>query len=300
MSDLASPTELLRGLAVLAEPPAPEHAGVARALGLSSLPTPSQYSDIFLFQLYPYASVHLGAEGMMGGEAHDRVAGFWRALGHAVPEEPDHLASLLGLYVALTDRVGESASAEAALVLQSRRALLDEHVAPWIFPFLARVEELGEGLYSDWAQMLSEVMRAEVVPATDLPLHLRLAPELPDPRAEGAALFLSGLLAPVRSGVVLTRADLALLSGELDLGLRAGERRYALEHLLAQAPEAVLNALAAVSRGQAAAHADRQAWLGVTARFFADRAFATTALLESLAGDDYELLDSTREAVASS
>ena len=35
---------------------------------------------------------------MLGGEARDRIAGFWRALGLVPPPEPDHLAVMLGLY----------------------------------------------------------------------------------------------------------------------------------------------------------------------------------------------------------
>jgi hypothetical protein len=33
----------------------------------------------------PYAAVYLGAEGGFGGEAADRVAGFWRAIGVPPP-----------------------------------------------------------------------------------------------------------------------------------------------------------------------------------------------------------------------
>ena len=95
--------ELLRGLAVFAEAPGPSHAALADALGIPGVPDAAAYSDVFLFQLYPYAPVHLGPEGMMGGEARDRVAGFWRAVGRTPPPEPDHLAALLGLYAALLD-----------------------------------------------------------------------------------------------------------------------------------------------------------------------------------------------------
>ncbi|HEX8421973.1 MAG TPA: hypothetical protein VF634_01095, partial [Pyrinomonadaceae bacterium] len=60
--------ELFRALAVLAEPPVPESARVADALALGALPEASEYTEVFVFQLYPYASVYLGAEGMLGGE----------------------------------------------------------------------------------------------------------------------------------------------------------------------------------------------------------------------------------------
>ena len=88
--------ELVRTLGVLAEAPNSGTGSVAAAIGLPA-PTPDDYTDAFVFQLYPYASVYLGAEGMIGGEARDRIAGFWRALRLTPPAEPDHLTALLGL-----------------------------------------------------------------------------------------------------------------------------------------------------------------------------------------------------------
>src|SRR2546423_4691638 len=95
--------EIFRALAVLAEPPErPEVARLAELLDLGELPSASDYTETFVFQLYPYASVYLGAEGMLGGEARDRVAGFLAALGHTPPPEPDHLTVLLATYAQLS------------------------------------------------------------------------------------------------------------------------------------------------------------------------------------------------------
>lgn len=291
-SDSMPPVEVLRGLAVLAEPPAQEHRRVVDALGLGASPTAADYSDVFLFQLYPYASVHLGPEGMMGGEAQGRVTGFWRALGHEPPAEPDHLAALAGLYAALAERERDLSGAELRLARRSRFALLHEHLAPWVFHFLDRVIELAPAAYGRWAELLSGVLSAEArsIPSDAfderaLPLHLRAAPALPDPRREGAGAFLAGLLAPVRSGFIVTRADLARVSSSLDVGLRAGERRYALEHLLAQDAAGVLRALADEVRRQGALHEGRVEWLGAAARFHAERARDTGDLLDALATD---------------
>lgn len=302
------PVELIRGLAVLAEPPAREHARITRALDLPAPPTPSEYSDLFLFQLYPYASVHLGPEGMMGGEARSRVAGFWRALGYDPPGEPDHLSALLALYAALAEaesgangsaeatppgatggREAPGPGAEARLVRESRLALAHEHLTPWVFAFLTRVRELTDGVYGAWSALLEEVLRSELPPTSgrpDLPLHLRAAPPLPDPREDGAEAFVSGLLAPVRSGFIVTRADLARIASSCDLGLRAGERRYALEHLLAQEPVGVLRALADEARRQGALHRERISWSGETAGFHARRAASTADLLEVLVREE--------------
>ncbi len=291
-----SPVELLRGLAVMAEPPGAGQAAIAEALDLPGAPTAAEYSDVFLFQLYPYASVHLGVEGMLGGESRERVAGFWRALGLTPPAEPDHLAALVGLYASLSERVVcTDDDAERLLVDRARGALLTEHLTPWVFAYLDRVEELSGVIYARWASLLSEVLYSEIgararrlgVEAApgDASAHLRDMPSVPDPRLEPSGEFMDALLAPARSGVVLTRADLARIAGALDLGLRAGERRYALEHLLAQDAEGVLRALATESGRQAERHRSRRDRIPNVAAFFEARAGATAGLLRALASE---------------
>jgi TorA maturation chaperone TorD len=292
------PVELLKALAHLAEQPGPAHAALADALGLPDPPDAAGYTDLFEFQLYPYASVYLGPEGMLGGEAEGRVAGFWRAVGREAPPEPDHVSSLIGLYVALgveeaelAAAAGEQAGATAAqvaLVGRSRRALLEEHLVPWVFAFLDRVEELGGAFHAHWAVMLRETFEGEVRqggPVTVLSAHLDGAPPLPDPREDGATSFLKAMLAPVRSGMILTRADLGRISQALELGLRAGERRYALEHLLGQDAPGVLHALADEADRQAAAHEGRVGTCGAAATFLAGRASVTAVLLRTLADE---------------
>lgn len=294
--------ELLRGLAVFAEAPGPSHAAIAEALGLPGVPSAAEYSDVFLFQLYPYASVHLGTEGMMGGEARDRVAGFWRALALSPPAEPDHLAALVGLYASLCEQeaLAEEES-EALLLARARGALVDEHLAPWLFLFLARMQELAGPVYSGWADVLARTFIAEVesVGASEgaIAAHLRAVDPLPDPREDGSGPFLDAIFATARLGALLTRADLAAVSAELDIGLRAGERRYALEHLLAQDAAGVLGALARETSRQAGIHRANAERLGgrvtVAARTIselADRADSSARLLEALSTESAELL----------
>lgn len=311
----SAPVELLRSLAVLAEPPTPALAPITEALGIDRPPTASEYSDLFLFQLYPYASVHLGAEGMMGGEARSRIAGFWQAVGHVPPAEPDHLAALLGLHAALASAESESAEpgrstealegtepgpvqeagsarmreAEAALMREGCRTLLWEHLAPWIFAYLARVEEIAPPAYRRWARLTTDVCAAEVErlgpPPEVQPGALADLDPVADPRREGTDAFLGSLLAPARSGILITRSDLATVARSADVGLRAGERRYALEHLLAQDAGAVLNELAGEARRQGDAHRARADRLGVVATSAAERAGKTAELLEGLGSD---------------
>jgi hypothetical protein len=261
-------TEALRALAVLLEPPAPEHAAIATALELPGIPRADEHTDVLVFQAYPYASVYLGAEGMLGGEARDRIAGFWRALGGEPPAEPDHLSVLLAGVAAL----GDAPSARAALFW--------EHVASWMPPYLAALRRIGTPFHAAWADLAAAVLAdlaAELGPPLRLPLALRDAP----PPARGPRdldELLASLLAPVRVGFVVTRDDLARAAAALGVGLRLGERRFVLRALLAEDPRTVLDWLAGEARAQAAALAA----LPPITTWWEARAHAAAAWLENL------------------
>jgi TorA maturation chaperone TorD len=271
--------ELIRALAAAAEPPTPMLTAVAGALGLPRVPTAAEHTDLFTFQLHPYASVHLGAEGQLGGLARDRVAGFLRALGVAPPTEPDHLVVLLIAYAELVDLDEDGGGARAR---HARTALLHEHLWPWVPGFATRAAELGAAPYRRWATLLHDALAGEVTllgPPPTLPAHLRDAPGLPDPREGPPRSFVDGLLAPVRSGLVLARADLARIARDLDLGLRVGERAYLLRALLAQDGPATLQALADEATRQ---HGQVQG-ADPTVGFRRDRLTAAGELLADLA-----------------
>jgi TorA maturation chaperone TorD len=269
--------ELFRALGVLAERPSRESAAVARALGLDGVPASVEHTELFQLNLYPYASVHLGDEGALGGEAGDRVAGFWRALGLVPPAEPDHLASLLGLYATL---------AEAGAPADVQRALLWEHLLPWLPAWLEKAKEIAPPFYREWAELLEAALRAEAerLPANGLvPLQLRETAPLADPRAEGLEPFVTSLLASARSGMVLVRADLVRAARELGLGLRLGERRFVLRELLAQDASASLRWLAWEAKLWIERHRLMAPVLGPVTDFWAVRATRTAALLGQLA-----------------
>ncbi len=272
--------ELFRALAVLAEPPDREGAGrVAQALGLGGLPAPSEYTELFAFQLYPYASVYVGAEGMLGGEARDRVADFLSVLGVKAPSEPDHLPVLLGTYALLCEAEGAEAP---------RAAFLWEHLLSWLPAYLEKLDELAPPFYRRWGGLLSEALLAEVSTLARpdaLPLHLRAAPPLADPREEATTVddFLGSLLAPARSGLILTRADLARGARSLGRGMRAGERRFALRSLLGQDAAGALSWLASEAEGWAVRHLKHQETLGGVSLWWAGRARRAAALLSELA-----------------
>jgi hypothetical protein len=262
--------ETLRALAVLLEPPQPEHAPIAAALELPAVPGADEHTAMLVFQAYPYASVYLGGEGMLGGEARDRVAGFWRALGGEPPSEPDHLSVLLAGLAALGDQPPSV-----------RGALFWEHVASWMPPYLATLQRIGGRFHIAWARLAATLL-AEIAddlrPPPRLPVALRLAPGLPETPASIDDL-LTSLLVPARTGIVLVRDDLERAACDLDLALRVAERRFALRALLAQSPAGVLSWLAREARAQA----DHLASPAPVTAWWATRARATATWLDALA-----------------
>jgi TorA maturation chaperone TorD len=259
--------ELFRALAVIAEPPGPGTEAVGAALELPERPDAAEYSDLFLLQLWPYASIYVGAEGQLGGEARDRVAGFWRALRLTPPVEPDHLAALLGLYATLVElEAAEDDAARQLLRRRSRRALLFEHLLSWLPPYLAKLAEIGSPSYRAWGGLLGEALAAEVAelgPAEQLPLHLREAPGLISP---------DEILAPVRSGMLIVRDDLKRAAKQLGLGLRQGERSYVMKALLAQDPSSTLTWLAGQAERWVDIHRSMPDELAVIRDFWVRRA----------------------------
>ena len=297
--------ELFRALGSLIEVPAPEHRRIAEPLGLPAVPGPAVYSAVVAFQRYPYASVYLGPEGMMGGAARDRIAGYYRALGvgegagggaaesrsdtdRGLPwsgaTEADHLTSLLTLLAGVERwRLDEPDEARAALLEEARVTLVWEHIAPWSGPYLVSFGGCGSPFYEAWASLLGEALaRLEAGMAFPgyLPAALRDAPALADPRTEGGQAFIASLLAPVRSGVILLRDDLVRLGEEAGLACRAGERRYVLGSFLAQDAGATLGWLA----GHARDWGGRVARRGPEpiARWWSERAAKSAALLSRL------------------
>ena len=291
--------ELFRSLAVLSEVPSLESEIAAVALELGSLPSRSEYTDLFEFQLYPYASVYLGDEGMMGGEARDRIAGFWRVLGETPPPEPDHLTVLLAAYAELAEREADASDDETrSRWRHARAAFLWEHLLSWLPVYLDKLGELESEFYGKWAELLLTALLEEATAlpcprssqspqaaqaSTLLPLHLREATPLGELDDAGGDDFLRAITTPVRTGMILVRADLERCARGLGLGLRKGERRYALKSLLGQAPRETLEWLAVEADRWATAHQNRAGSLALISSFWRQRAETTSTFLRESA-----------------
>jgi len=272
-------SELARCLGVFSEPPGPETARIAALLELPGAPEGWEYSAIFLEQLYPYASVYLDTSGMMGGDARDRVAGFWRALGEVPPAEPDHLGTLMGAYANLAEAAaGEVDGRRSAALEHARAAFLWEHILSWLPLWLAKLAQIGSPCYLAWGRTFEAWLAAEAAALAlpgELPAQL-LAVEPLEPPDDDPDGFIGGLLSPARAGFIVTPTDLAVVAESAAVGLRAGERRYALKALLAQDAAATLRGLATLAAQPTGVD-------GPIGAHWRQRADSTAALLNELA-----------------
>jgi TorA maturation chaperone TorD len=281
--------ELLRALAALAEPPSAESARLGELLELGSRPEDSAWTELFALQLPPYASIYLSADGRIGGEPRDRVAGFWRALGLVPPVEPDHLPILLGFHAQLAERERRATlERDRARWHNTRRAFFAEHLASWLPFYLAAAAEEADEFHRRWCALLARVLDGEAAALGQLvePAHFRDLPEARGPRDAAAGEsddWITDLFAPLRCGVFLPRGALRRAARELGLGERLGERRQTLRTLLSQDGAAMLAWLASRARAEAASHRRAGAAMPACAAFWSARAEATALRLEPLA-----------------
>ena len=273
--------ELLRALGAFIVVPPPVSSHLVDALGLAPL-TAADHTRLFVLDLPPYASAYLGADGHLGGKAADRVAGLWRALGLTPPADPDHLASLLALDAELGHAATTCRTAAARQRLaHARRTLRAEHLTSWLAAYLAAAATYPGG--AAWAALC----RAAVDRGTDPAGPQRLAAALRDAppglgAGDGLDQLLDALVAPVRTGFVLTHRDLQRAGDELGVGVRRGERRYTLRALLEQDPAATLAWLARHASRWSTLHR-RQPLDPTAGRWWSDRATHSAAVLADLA-----------------
>ncbi len=235
---------------------------------------------------------------MLGGEARDRIAGFWSAIRIRPGTEPDHLTALLSLYAGLCEAEAAARHASRERWGHARRALLWEHLACWLVPYLDRVEAHAGPVYRRWASLLLEALMREaesVEPPAIAPLHFRAAPPPLGAEPTSADDLVAALLRPIRSGLILTRADIVRAARDLEIGLRLRDRAAMLRDLIAHEPAGALRWLEREAADRGRRLRGRGA-LDTVAGFWADRADATATLLAGLGSAALNPLEPLEEA----
>jgi hypothetical protein len=138
-----------------------------------------------------------------------------------------------------------------------------------------------------WARLTEQALRAEyedLGPAEMLPLALRAAPPGMD-AADSLDETLDALVAPIRSGFVLSYRDLANCAHQVGLGLRRGERRYALRAMLEQDAPGTLSWLGARARWWAEQRSSAPPTTNDPCAWWSRRAANSATVLEALVAE---------------
>ncbi|MCS6827333.1 MAG: molecular chaperone TorD family protein [Caldilinea sp.] len=235
------------------------------------------FHTLFGMNVFPYQSVFLDPDGLLGGAETDRVRAGYRRMGFIVDEanEPaDHLAHELDALAFLCQAEAEAQEDNrldiAAHVQQLQANFLDEHLLRWLPAFAAAVQRQAAPFYAE----LVELTLALVVerrrslepsgfvarPALDVKMTLMLrshpngvgnvltpAPSDAPPAQRVERLLadpqtdldaiVAFLLTPAYSGLYLSRHDIGSLGRATETPHGFGGRRQMLRTFLRSAAE---------------------------------------------------------------
>lgn len=287
--------ELIRALGALTVVSSPAAESIAVSLGLRPWSRAEQ-TQLFMLALPPYAAIHLGPEGKLGGEGADRIAGVWRTLGLTPPAEPDHLGTLLALYAELGE-AGDAAQTDLARqrLSHARAVVLWEHLWSWAPGYLNALRRESPAAAS-WVRLVQRSLEREATltpGAAVLPVALREAPgpiRPGDPR-DG---LLDALTAPLRVGFILSHRDLATAARSLGIGLRRGERQFILKTMLEQNATGTLRWLGDHARTWAALHEHQPSVTADPGPWWSARALGSAAALHEIAADAMQTQQQTQ------
>jgi TorA maturation chaperone TorD len=209
----------------------------------------TQHHACFQLELFPYAGVFLDRSAVAGARS-DMVCSFFERAGFRPRLDQlaaDHLGVLLGFLSFVSAAAGEARDdRQLALAIQLEQLtaeFLDACILSWLPALVAAIHSTPAEPRPFWPNVLCETLEfaaahrislREHRPGTRTPM-LELpeaqADLLADPRT-GLRRIAEHLLTPADSGLLLTRADIALLGRERAVPRGFGSRLLMLDNLL--------------------------------------------------------------------
>ncbi len=245
-------------------------ADVAKIPGLASgIPDPydeetaaADYQHLFGFNIYPYASVFLSPDGLLGGPVSDQVRRFFQRAGCALDltrESADHVGQELAFLAFLLRTEAEmSNGAEAPEVSRLRRLqrrFMDHHLLGWLPVFVRALGRQGHPFYARLATFTLDVVLAHRARLGNTPeeepgiFALSVPPALLEDENTDLNDVAAFLTTPPWSGLFLSRDDIRRLGRAGNLPHGFGDRARMLAQVLRAAAtydglEALLDRLA--------------------------------------------------------
>ena len=211
----------------------------------------ADYQDLFGFNVFPFESTFLEAEGMLGGAVTDAVLRSYQEIGYQHSPSsvgPDQLSEELGalahLCLAEADAL-EDRRPEVVERMQTEQArFLCQHILRWVLPCVLAIRAQENPFYSELGSLATELLESHTADLTDaigtaLPLQFTLPPVSDILADEKTSLddVANFLLTPAQSGLFLSRDVIQHWGRQHRLPRGFGGRKQTLGNLFRSAAQ---------------------------------------------------------------
>ena len=246
----------------------------------------ADHHHLFRFNLFPYQSIFLDAEGLLGGAESNRVRRSYRSCGFAVKNDgnPDHVGHELGLMAFLCgaerDAWEDGEDEMARRIRRRQRDFLQSHLLLWIFPFVLAVGQQRQPFYEALAELTMDLVYDHALalgndgtfPQPDS-FRLPEPPALLEEKKTGLKEIAAYLATPPYAGLFLSRDAIGRLGRQLEIPRGFGDRRQTLVNLMRSAAQyeafpALIQALQEVAGEWMAAYGRQQERMPELAPFY--------------------------------
>ena len=195
---------------------------------------------LLVSELPPFASIYLSLDGNIGGESQAEIAGFYRAISVKVPPNPDYLSSMLYLLGQIIQKEAEFSDGEtprSKAIEIAKLTLLQQHLAPWLVPYLLRADQIAGTSASVWITLTLDLITS-ILELSEGPFSQQIINDDPDQGQiesfANSVEFIDWITSPRLSGVIVAPSDLANIAKSLGLAARIGRKRFVLDGLFQQ------------------------------------------------------------------
>ena len=237
-TNLLAQAEVAMALAEISEGVVPSQV-LLDALGIDRSGCES-INNLLISELPPFASIYLSLDGNIGGESQAEIAGFYRAISVKVPPNPDYLSSmlyLLGQIITKEAELSDNETPRLKAIEAAKLTLMQQHLAPWLVPYLMRAEQIAGSDASVWVALTLDLI-ASILESSEFSFQRQtIYSDLDQSQIESFANsveFIDWITSPRLSGVILAPSDLVKIAKSLGLATRIGRKRFVLEGLFQQ------------------------------------------------------------------
>ncbi len=205
----------------------------------------ARYQRFIGFNVLPYASVYLEADGQLGGEVSRGVLRHYADAGFTPPADapaPDHVSAELGFLAYLTHGLVGAMEQEPGVAAErwqeALRRFIDAHALCWMPAFVLALRRQGDERYGILADTLLELVldHREALGGAAVPAPEGSAgPDLLAKPETGWKEIAGFLVRPAWSGLFLARDDISRMGRAVSSPIGFGDRTQMLVNLMRSA-----------------------------------------------------------------